>query len=270
VQIGVAQNEVVLGGGAMVGEDGAGNLLTAIYPANAQLWEARSKDHGIEDPEWLVAACNTATVSHGDDYWLGRSKAQVGRHATAVCGVPCDFELVGGGAFANWEVGGGPGNLLWASVPIEDGAGRHVWFAAAKDHHWPGAARLTAYACGLRRSFLQGLGLEVRLFTHAAGAYAFPSYTLEIEDGDWRGAFVSGGATLDGHPLGSLLTSCYPYRAHHMAPLPEGTYSASVVPPADRGQRWYASGKDHVDPNASRITVTGVAIGCVRATVKSR
>jgi hypothetical protein len=51
----VDEGYVLVGGGAKVNWEGAGNLLTASYPDAQGGWTAASKDHVSPDPAVIVA-----------------------------------------------------------------------------------------------------------------------------------------------------------------------------------------------------------------------
>lgn len=72
---------------------------------------------------------------------------------------------------------------------------------------------------------------------------------------------------MEGHPPGNLLTGTYPYQIVDLAPTPEGERQGQA---GERPLWWKADGKDHLEGNWSTITVSGIAVGCVDASVTRR
>ena len=239
----VPLNLRILGGGAAVETSGAGSLLTRSYPHTGTEWDAKAKDHEIASLARLFVCCIAAEIPPAD-YWIEESTSPAPvNHPTAQATLPPEFVLVGGGARANWEATGGAGSLLYASRP---GIGQS-WYAAAKDHRIANPATVTAFAIGVRRSFLNSLGLTVvRVRANSLEAMPHPIVGCGIED-DQLAALVSGGAETNWTGAGSLLTTSSPDA------LPGG-------PPPSHPYAWRAQGKDHLDPDPSTITAWGLAL----------
>jgi hypothetical protein len=252
----------ILGGGAAVETTGAGSLLTSSYPAifgpsagansgvvngsiSGQEWEARAKDHVRASPARLFVCCFAAEIPDPtDNYTIAWQTSASANHPTAEAKLPPDFILVGGGARANWNIPPDPvGSLLYASRP---GAGQS-WYAAAKDHSIADPATITAFAIGLRRTFLDSLGLTVvRVRANPLAAVSRPLVGCGVDDVQ-QATLVSGGAQTHWKGAGSLLTTSCP-DAVGGNPSPTHQYL------------WRAEGKDHLTSDPSTITSWGLAL----------
>jgi len=239
----------ILGGGAFVHwEDGvcttppaAGNLLTAMYPASATVWQANSKDHELVSPAQITGYCIAAQMQNGTSippgaYQIVSRDSAVANHPSITATLPAGWVLVGGGARANY--GTGAGQLLYASVPGGNTSvrnGGNSWFAASKDHDVADPATVTAFAIGLTATFLAGAGLAVIYQSYSAPcATHWPWATLIVP-----GFHLSGGGAQDNWTgNGNLLTASFPQ---------------------DR-QTWRARGKDHVVSDPSTITAWGIGL----------
>jgi len=165
-----------------------------------------------------------------EDYRIFPSvKSPVAPHPSASVSVPDGWVLVGGGAQV--EYGSGLGSMLYGSFPKENS-----WVAEAKDHLQPDPAQVTAFAIGLKRSFLAKIGLTVTspLVITSAPPANHPSVTLVNQNF----SFISGGARVNWAGVGNLLTASFPQ---------------------DR-QNWTAQGKDHLQPDPATITVWGIGL----------
>ncbi len=145
----VAPGYTMTGGGAQDNYEGAGNLLTASFPASADSWEARGKDHAHSDPASLTAFAIgirplAATVPSLRIQMVSVTSG-VTNHPAQTVSLPPGVILASGGALADYK---GAGSLLTASFPVDDGSG---WIAEAKDHEFPDASALTVWAIGIAR-----------------------------------------------------------------------------------------------------------------------
>lgn len=233
----------ILGGGAFVdwgsgtctGPGALGNLLTAMFPVSEDVWQVDSKDHLQPSPAQITGYCIAAQMQDGTsippgDYQIFRSaKSPIEGQPVASVAVADGWVLVGGGAQVDY--GGGVGSMLYASYPH----GENVWVARAKDHLQSSPAQVTAFAIGLRRSFLDSIGLTTCILTTSSASLAnHPAVSLVSQNF----FFVGGGALVNWSGVGNLLTASFPQ---------------------DR-QNWRAEGKDHLEPDQAFITVWGIGL----------
>lgn len=244
VAVAIPDGWLILGGGAFVdwddgvcaGPGSLGNILTGMYPeSGGTVWVATSKDHLQPSPAQITGYCIAAQMQNGTpippgDYQIFRQDSGVAAHPSAQVVLPGGWVLVGGGARANYA---GLGNMLYASIPSGNS-----WIASAKDHLQSDPATVTAFAIGLRQSFLAGAGLAVTSQSITTPIPTnHPWTTLVIPDFH----LVGGGAQVNWTGLGNLLTASFPQ---------------------DR-QTWIARGKDHLQPDPA--TITAWSIGLVPA-----
>jgi hypothetical protein len=218
----------IISGGASVDWRGAGNLLTASYPANARTWIAASKDHGIADPATVTAFAVALNDPHDEwDVAIVSAAGAVDAHPTAVASLPPNYTIVGGGARIQWS---GGGNLLTASFPRD----RRSWEARGKDHGESSPAAITAYAIGIRAR--NGLAFpETRIVTVRSNIAAHPEAAMTVPPG-FR--LLGGGAVVNWTGAGSLLTASFP--------------SSDLL-------RWTARAKDHGVSDPSSVNVFVIA-----------
>ena len=234
IRIPAPQGFRIVGGGAVVNWHGAGNLLTGIFPESDRVWFARSKDHRIRSPATITAYCYCARMKDGsmisrDDYMIKPQISVPAQHPSTEVVLPDGWVLVGGGAAANYT---GSGSLLHASHP----GGPNSWIAAAKDHVSPEVTTVTAYAIGVKESFLNSVGVKVIQETSTSGTKtAHPTVSCSLPHG-YR--LIGGGAKTNWNGVGSLLTASYPQDRH----------------------TWIANGKDHEESDPSTITAWCVGV----------
>lgn len=150
----------------------AGNLLTASFPANANTWECRAKDHGVASPASLTAHVIGIRPRAGVNVvppvmLITRERSDVRSHPTAFApglttlgpNAPgTGYIVTGGGALAQ-TAAGAPGQLLTATypetLPYSPFGGTPVqlptgWRAHSKDHAYASPGTVDAFAINLR------------------------------------------------------------------------------------------------------------------------
>lgn len=144
-QVRVRDGYVMTGGGARVNWTGAGNLLTASFPATNGVWEARAKDHRVSDPAAITVYAIGLRAKNGavPKSTLVSAQSSSKPHAGKQVFLSEGWTLSGGGARVNWN---GAGNLLFKSAPD----GSEVWSGLSKDHIDPSPASITVFAIGIR------------------------------------------------------------------------------------------------------------------------
>lgn len=229
----------ILGGGARDNWTGEGNLLTASHPKGLQTWFARGKDHPGNDGKVLTSPASItafALALHDpDNQWDVSIQQQTSGptgHPKAVATLPPNsgFILTGGGAFVEWQGDGKKGgNLLTASFPSGDSS----WEARSKDHLVGSAAKITAYAIGLRPKDNR-VKLSHVIKSETGATEQWPEALLALNS-----AFtLSGGGAIDNfNNPGNMLTASYP-----------------------EGVCWVAAGKDHASELKANITVYTIGI----------
>jgi len=94
----------VIGGGARVNWQGAGNMLTASYPSSETEWTALAKDHDAPSPATIdVYALG---LYDPNDEWEVKTfteNSDPKEHNRVRKTVPSDYALTCGGAFAHWS-----------------------------------------------------------------------------------------------------------------------------------------------------------------------
>jgi vibriolysin len=226
-QVTVPAGYKIIGGGALSNWSGAGNLLTASYPATATRWVAAAKDHEVISPASLtVFACAIHDPANEWDVIIQTAKAALAPHPQVAATLPAGYVLTGGGAQVHYT---GAGNFLTASYPV----GNSGWEARGKDHAISDPAAITAYAIGLRHrtGAIRFSGTIVSVGEEELTSH--PSSRARLEPG-WT--LSGGGALVVANGAGNLLTASFPL-----------------------GFSWIGAAKDHV--HASGATVTAFAIG---------
>lgn len=235
VRIEVPYGYRVLGGGGCVNWHGCGNLLTGIFPDGDRVWIATSKDHKTPSPATVTGYCFAGRMKDGsripsDDYVILRQDSVPAQHPSTEAVLPDGWFVIGGGARANWT---GVGSLLYASYP----GGKNSWIASAKDHITQEVATVSAFAIGVKESFLDRVGLKILQKNTTSGTpTAHPSVNCVLEHG-YR--LVCGGAKTNWAGVGNLLTASFPQDRHI----------------------WVARGKDHKESDPSTITAWCVGVG---------
>ncbi len=147
-------------------------------------------------------------------------------HPSTSVTVPSGYKILGGGAFDHYTE---PGNMLTASYPQT----LQTWFVAGKDHEAASPSTITAFALAISDPnnewdvVIDQNTSNIRLPHPQATARLRAGYTM-----------TGGGAFVDYHGAGSLLTACYP----------------------DSDSTWQAHSKDHDVSDPSLITAYVIGI----------
>jgi hypothetical protein len=160
LRVEVADDLVVVGGGAVTEDGLPGALLTASRPSDdGRAWTVSSKDHLMPMPHRLTGYAIGMKIDGVGRRRLQRELLTVCRarsmpvpHPVVSVAVPDGHTLIGGGFRANGDTGEPPygvGQLVAASFP-ELG---EVWTARSKDHLVSHPCTLDVYAVGLRSVF---------------------------------------------------------------------------------------------------------------------
>jgi hypothetical protein len=163
----------------------------------------------------------------------------VAPHPAAELTIPPDFKIIGGGAIDHWS---GAGNLLTASFP----SGPQSWVAAGKDHEISSPASITAFALALHDPNNEW---DVIIKSETSDPASHPQVIATLPSGY---TLTGGGAFVDYHDAGNLLTASFPN--------------------SDRS--WEARSKDHDVSDPSQITAYAIGIrprsgGRLTGTIKS-
>ncbi|AWW43174.1 hypothetical protein [Streptomyces cadmiisoli] len=248
MRIGVPDDMVVVGGGAVTHGEPHGALLTASCPSpDGGAWVVSSKDHLVAQPHTLTGYAIGLAVDGVGPAQLAsrllsvrRVRGTVAAHPSASAAAPEGHVLIGGGFRVNWHDGTqalGPGSLATASFPLNGTS----WEVRAKDHLLPHPCTVDAYAVGLRSSFTVA-GRRYRVDRRVASA---PSGTRTTRPSavvtfDGSGHALTGvGAEVRYDEPGSMLW--------RLEPLVRDGGSVCVA----------ASGKEHLE----RASATSVAFG---------
>ncbi|GEM_PF-1237945 len=224
----------IIGGGARVSYNQAGNLLTASYPMDTRRWYAQSKDHQVSS---VASICAYAIAIYDPkDEWdvkIFQATSAAANHPTATATVESGYVLTGGGARSNWQ---GAGNLLTASYPdpSDNKTNAKSWIASSKDHLAADVTTITAYAIGLKSK--AGVVLSTKVFTKTSESASHPSATAVV-DSSTGYTLVGGGAKANWQGgAGNLLIKSFPDNLG-----------------------WKVESKDHVQ--SGPCTITAYAIG---------
>ncbi|KWT61860.1 hypothetical protein ADL21_11295 [Streptomyces albus subsp. albus] len=228
----VANDMVVVGGGAIGAELPAGALLTASYPsADRSAWLASSKDHLAGNPHKIQAFAvglridglsRSDLLGHLEYYQTTSDRAS---HPQTTLGAGGAFTVISGGFRVNWT---GAGNLATASFP-ETG---NTWRARSKDHEAGAPCTLTLHSIGIRTNLPVGR-VERGQSSQISAQAAHPSVETRLPGGF---ALTGIGAETTTTGSGQLLW--------RLEPIDNGAAAAS---------------KDHLQPSPG--TVKAFALG---------
>jgi hypothetical protein len=238
----------VIGGGAVVLNQVAGNMLTGSWPEPGE-WLATSKDHGrnAQDEEVVKAWCITANIKPTDVYVARAANAEPTGLVDAQAILPPGYALVSGGARAylqdaplhlSYEL---LGSLLVASIPVERPDG---WYAAATDHGTQSPVSVEAYAVGIRNDVLGAHKLRGNVGLPSSSTT--PSHTPHAHGDPITGArdgVLTGGGGIPEHTHHTYLIRTYP----------EDENCANA-------RYWEAESTDHGQPVQAILTAWAVAI----------
>jgi vibriolysin len=230
VHVTVPSGFKLVGGGARVNWQGAGNLLTASFP-DGDTWIARSKDHDISDPSTITGFA--IGLQDPFDQWEVRvfqSTGSPAQHPRASVDVDNGYVMTGGGGVVHWT---GDGNLMTASFPSSN----RSWEVRSKDHMHPSPANITAFAIGIRPRTGTALPSSI-ILSSTTPPQAHPGAFVNVNTPNFT--VTGGGALDDWKGNGNLLTATFPL-------------------PGLNG--WQAAGKDHEVPDPAALTVFAIAIG---------
>lgn len=234
---------VLVGGGAWADypTGGAGALLTASYPdSSLTKWTAASKDHDIICPHTLHVYAIGLRLAGVDRTTLANAMvvqtvtSGTSEYPTASVSLPQGYQIIGGGACANYSAGG-YGSLLTGSYP----SGLNSWVASSKDHMHVCSASITSYAIGITTGQISGFGsLAVNIASSSVSspAYQTPDAHQIITNG-YVLSCLGGKATYNyGH--GRMLFRIFP----------------------DNGEGANAYSKDHEVPDSGVTTAYSIMI----------
>jgi hypothetical protein len=181
---------VLIGGGAEIFNDVLpGALLTASFPdSELTTWTVSSKAHDILFPHQLaaysvgleLAGVSAATLQ--SSMVFVRQRSAPAEHPSVGVTLPPGFQIIGGGARANWVTSG---LLLTSSLPQGS-----QWLAAAKDHVAAETGSVDAFAIGITTGTIPGFG----------------SLDISVDQASTSTAAGTGSVSLS-VPTGSVLTS---------------------------------------------------------------
>ncbi|MFO1236902.1 MAG: hypothetical protein U1F24_07785 [Alphaproteobacteria bacterium] len=228
----------IVSGGARVEWTGPGALLTASYP-EANCWVARSKDHLAADTHRVIAyAVAIQDPSNQWDVAVDEFTSTYASHPEASFEASRPgYVMTGGGARVNWEADPSHvgqivtpfGNLLTGSYPD----GKHAWAVRAKDHIKVSPASVTVYVISLKAR--NGAKLTTAIFTGQSQVSGAPAASVSVP-APWT--MIGGGARVNWHGVGNLLTASYP----------------------DGASSWSGVGKAHLEPSPANLTVYAIGI----------
>lgn len=231
-QIYVPRGWKVLSGGATVRFFGVGQMLTKSYPIIENSipvgWKVQSKDHLQSDPGQIQAHAIAMWDPYDD--WevkvVSRTSGSA-QHPATTASLSSGYALVGGGADARWTH---PGSLLVDNYP----SSRSLWTASSKDHLEAVSSTVVSDAIGLRS--VQGGTISPRIKNLSYGPVNHPSGHVY---GTSDSPIIGGGARVHKRGVGNMLVNCYP---------------------GEQGSYFFASGKDHIQPDPRVITVYGIEL----------
>lgn len=228
----------IVSGGARVEWTGPGALLTASFP-EANCWVARSKDHIAADTHRVFAyAVAIQDPSNQWDVAVDEMTSGYAQHPEASLEASRPgYVMTGGGARVNWGTDPKPeaqmtspwGSLLTASFPGSERA----WAALAKDHIKYDRASVTVYVISLKAR--SGAKLRTTIFTGQSQVSDAPAASVSVP-APW--IMIGGGARVNWHGVGNLLTASYP----------------------DGAASWSAAGKAHIESSPANLTVYAIGV----------
>jgi hypothetical protein len=146
-------------------------------------------------------------------------------HPSVTLSIPNQFKIIGGGALDHWS---GAGNLLTASYPKDI----HTWYAAGKDHEIASPATITAFAIAIDDPHNEW---DVIIKSETSDPAPHPQAEANLPKGY---VLTGGGAFVDWHGAGNLLTASFPNSA----------------------SSWEARSKDHDISDPAKITAYAIGL----------
>jgi vibriolysin len=234
---------VLIGGGAeILGESTPGALLTGSFPnLDKKTWTASSKDQRLASFHQLrayavglkLAGVSALTLSNFVTVVSLRS-TRSGHPSTSI-GVPGGFNLIGGGARANWST---EGQLLTRSIPSGS-----QWLAASKEHVVAESGTVDAFVIGITSGTIPGFGsIDVTVNQASTGVPTGYGTANRAVPAGWVLASIGGEAQYAS--AGRMLTDLIPF----------------VDAPTDAAQGATVRSKDHEVQDAGTTSVYVVAI----------
>lgn len=221
----------VISGGAKVEFFGVGQMLTRSYPIIERGipigWRVQSKDHLQADPGRIRAFATAIWDPFNNwDVKVATSLSSFALHPRTTATLPPGYTLVGGGADARWR---GVGSLLVENYPSSS----RSWTASSKDHLQAVTSTVVSYVIGIKPS--RG-SVSTTIKSLSFGPAQHPSGTIFSTRGS---AIIGGGAKVSKGGVGNMLVNCYS---------------------DSKGKSFFASSKDHLEPDRRVITVYGIEI----------
>ncbi|MFJ4963323.1 hypothetical protein ACIP6P_12900 [Streptomyces sp. NPDC088729] len=242
LRVGVDDDMVVIGGGAVGEVEPYGALLTASFPSDdGRAWVVASKDHAVPQPHRVTGYAIGLKIEGVSRRRLAeelllvhRVRSEQAPHPAVSAAAPEGFTLIGGGIRANWHDGTaspGPGSLATASFPRAGEA----WTARAKDHLHSHPCTVDAYAVCLKSAFrIDGRDVSVdRHIRFAESSGETPAPRVSTALGDTGHALTGIGAEVRQRDPGSLLWQ--------LAPVAENGTVAGVSAGGKQHEAWAPS-----------------------------
>lgn len=150
VSLSVPAGFAIIGGGARVNYQGAGNMLTESYPTNATTWKVGSKDHNASDPSTItafaigIATGNIPGFGTLDMQQRNSSSAAQQGVATATKNATSGWATTCAAGRSTYS---GAGRMLFRMMPTEDDNIQ----ASSKDHVNTDSGSVWAYSLEARK-----------------------------------------------------------------------------------------------------------------------
>ena len=190
----------LIGGGCYSDWQGAGQLLTASYPAGNS-WVCGAKSHVVPDNAPLTAyALYIPDTSKINISVTSTTSGVASDQPNAKATVPPGYSVIGGGCQTSWKKPE-PGNLLVSSFPVSDG-----WVCSSKAHSVSSPAILTSYVIGIKSSDFTVVAGPPEAEGPRTGRNSASS-TVPTSQG---AGLVGGGCKVTYGGPGQMLTKSYP------------------------------------------------------------
>jgi vibriolysin len=250
----------LVGGGARVNFNGAGNLLVETIPfaapdtSNTGYWYAAARDHEVADPASTITVYGVVLPDPSNLYYVRMFSQQgaIAAHPSASVSLPAGYVMTGGGCVVTLPANAA-GNLLTGSYPAQSRYQKLIggtgpfdrWVCSAKDHDIASPASLTAYVVGVAPVNPSTTRMPVNCVSQATSTVA--AHPVVQVAGNCLGAHgqLTGGGALarstDPNGAGQLLTASFP------------VYQGPV-------KKWEARSKDHVTASPGTVTAYAVVV----------